>query len=144
MKKHPKPKIVGAGFVIISNDLKKVLLLKNKGVVDLPKGSTIGDETHIETARRECLEETGITVSDDSIVDTKPYICENLAFFVAVQNGKPVISPNPVTGETEHDWCGWVRWHIAIREAPIYLRPALLHARALTNVLVGGKDVDIP
>jgi len=138
-----KQRIVGAGFVVISTDLKKVLLLRKNGVVDLPKGSSSPGESYLETAKRETAEETGMVILDSSIVGKKPYLSENLAFFVAVQSGKPRILPNPTTGEIEHDWCGWVAWHIAIKEAPTYLRPALLHARALTNVLVGGKDVDL-
>lgn len=138
-----KQRVMGAGFVVISTDLKKVLLLRKNGVADLPKGSAMAGESYLETAKRETLEETGIAVLDKSIVERKPYVNDGLAFFVAVQGGKPTITPNPTTGEIEHDWCGWVPWHIAIKDSPTYLRPALLHARALTNVLVGGKDVDI-
>jgi len=139
-----KQKTVGAGFVIISKNLKKVLLLKSKGIADLPKGSSMPGESYLETAKRETLEETGLSFPDSSVVSMKPYVHDGLAFFVAVHDGKPVISPNPQTGEIEHEWCGWVPWHLAIKEAPTYLRPALLHARALTNVLVvGGENVDL-
>lgn len=130
-----KQRISGAGFVVISSDLKKVLLLKKNGVADLPKGASLAGESYLQTAIRETLEETGLTVQESSLVEKKPYIHECLAFYVAVQDGKPKITSNPVTGELEHDWCGWVAWHIAIREMPTYLRPALLHGRALCNVL---------
>jgi 8-oxo-dGTP pyrophosphatase MutT (NUDIX family) len=142
-----KMKTHGAGFVIVNPDLKRIVLLRKSGIGDLPKGSIEQDETPVQAAIRETLEETGLIVSESSILSKRPFIEGGIAFFVAIQGGKPKIGPNPKTGNIEHDWAGWVPWHIALRETPTYLRPGIMHARALCATLKSEKenqDVDIP
>lgn len=142
-----KQQIFGAGFVIVSKDLRKVVLLRKEGKADLPKGSTESGESFMQTALREAYEETGIVIDASCIVSAKPHIENGIAMFTCVQPGKPTLRPNPKTGIVEHDWCGWVPWHIALREVPTYLRPALLHAKASCATLVAvkeDKNVDIP
>ena len=139
--------VSGAGFVIVSKDLRKVVLLRKDGKADLPKGSIEQGETILEAAKRESQEESGIMIQDSCIISNRPHIENGVAMFVSVQGGKPSISANPKTGLIEHDWCGWVPWHIALREVPSYLRPALLHARAACATVPISKevnDVDIP
>jgi 8-oxo-dGTP pyrophosphatase MutT (NUDIX family) len=137
----------GAGFVVVSPDLRKVLMLRKDGTGDLPKGSIEEGESSLQAAIREVNEEAGITISDTSILSSKPFVEGGIAIYVAVQSGKPKILPNPKTGVIEHDWVGWVPWHIALRETPIYLRPGIMHARALCATLKSEKerqDVNIP
>lgn len=142
-----KQQVFGAGFIIVSKDLRKVVLLRKDGKADLPKGSIEQGETFLQAALREAHEETGITIDASCIISSKPHIENGIAMFASVQSGRPTLTPNPKTGIVEHDWCGWVQWHIALREVPTYLRPALLHAKASCATLVAAKEdknVDIP
>lgn len=142
-----KQQVFSAGFVIVSKDLKRVVFLRKDGKGDLPKGSIEDGENLLETALRETREETGVIIESSFMVNQKPHIENGIAMFVAIQSCKPQVTANPTTGIVEHDWCGWVPWHIALREAPTYLRPALLHARAscaTVAIAKEDKDVDIP
>lgn len=57
------------GFIILSDDSKKFLLLKHSDRFDLPKGHIEENETELECAIRELNEETGLT-SDDISIDS--------------------------------------------------------------------------
>lgn len=53
------------GGVVFTNDegLRKFIVIKSvEGICGLPKGHVEGNETEIETAKREILEETGLSV----------------------------------------------------------------------------------
>lgn len=55
-------------------------LIYGKEVLSCPKGHIEGDETHIETAIRECFEETNVVLTkDDYVKEVSPYIVEFIA-----------------------------------------------------------------
>ena len=57
--------IKACGVLVVRGDpTESFLLMKHKDRWDLPKGHLDGDETEDECARRELLEETGITAAD--------------------------------------------------------------------------------
>lgn len=58
---------------IILNDNDELLLTINGGVYLLPGGSINQGETHIEAVKREVLEETGIDMDENLIIDLAVY-----------------------------------------------------------------------
>jgi len=124
-----------AGFVVVSSGLRSILVLKRDGVGDLPKGVIEIGEGSLEGALRECYEEAGILIGKDSIISRSPYDCNKVDFYVAVQDGDPVIRPNPKSGIIEHEWCGWLTWREADEILSPYLKPAARYAKALCNIV---------
>ena len=64
---------VGVGVVVLNTD-NEVLLIRrgqepNKGLWTIPGGRQKPGETLVETAHREILEETGVTISEPSLID---------------------------------------------------------------------------
>jgi len=127
-----------AGFIVISSDLERVLVLKKKsGEGDLPKGKKDEGEDSFFCAIRETFEETGIAIKAESIIVRTPYPCNGVDFFIAVQDGEPSISPNPVSGNYEHSWVGWLPWVEAHQSVRNYMRPAVTHAMTICKALKG-------
>ena len=124
-----------AGFVVISTDLRKILVLKREGVGDLPKGLIEVGEESLQAAVRECYEEAGIEIRQSSIVSTVPYDCNKIDIYTAIQDGSPVIRPNPKSGIIEHEWCGWLPWREALDSLAWFLKPAVHYSRALCNTV---------
>ena len=61
-----------AGFIILTKDLKHVVLVQNhNGVYSFPKGNCKSNETMSETAYRELHEEAGIIPSAIEVLDNK-------------------------------------------------------------------------
>jgi 8-oxo-dGTP pyrophosphatase MutT (NUDIX family) len=133
MKKNRK--INGAGLIVISKDLKKVLTLWKNNKLDLPKGSIERGETPIQTAFREGFEEAGIKFEDCEFAVDYPGIFENVQFYYVFYNGSITLAKNPVTGVLEHDKVIWLPWRRAIDKAPDFLKPPLFHGLAITAVL---------
>jgi 8-oxo-dGTP pyrophosphatase MutT (NUDIX family) len=125
-----------AGFVVVSPDLRKVLMLTRNGVGDLPKGTIEKGESSLSAAVRECYEESGIRINESSIISSLPHECNSIDFYTAIQHGNPVIVPNPSTGVLEHEWCGWVSWDHAQQSLATFLRPAIEYSRALCNTII--------
>ena len=63
-------------LVVRGNPVDSFLLMKHKDRWDLPKGHLDGDETDEECARRELLEETGITAADIELVPGFRWVTE--------------------------------------------------------------------
>lgn len=124
-----------AGFVVVSSDLQRILVLKRDGVGDLPKGLIEENEDSLAGALRECYEESGILIRHSSIISRRPFDCNKIDFYVAVQDGDPVIRPNPKSGILEHEWCGWLTWQEAEEVLSWYLRPATRYAKALCSIV---------
>ena len=133
MKKNRK--INGAGLVVISSDLRKVLTLWKNEKLDLPKGSIERGETPLQAAFREGYEEAGINFEDCEFAVDYPGIFENVQFYYVFYNGSVTISKNPTTGILEHDKVVWMPWRKAIDKAPAFLKPPLFHGLAITAVL---------
>lgn len=124
-----------AGFVVVSSDLQRVLVLKRDGTGDLPKGVIESGEDSLQCAIRECYEESGVLIRNESIISRSPYDSNKIDFYVAVQDGEPVIRPNPKSGLIEHEWCGWLSWEDAESTLSWYLVPALHYAGAVCNIV---------
>lgn len=124
-----------AGFVVVSSDLQRILVLKRNGIGDLPKGLIEENEDSLAGALRECYEESGILIRQGSIISRGPFDCNKIDIYVAVQDGDPVIRPNPKSGILEHEWCGWLTWQEADESLSWYLRPAARYAKALCNIV---------
>ena len=63
-------------LVVRGNPAESFLLMKHKDRWDLPKGHLDGDETEEECARRELLEETGITAEDIELIPGFRWVTE--------------------------------------------------------------------
>ena len=132
MKKMKK--INGAGLVVMSRDLRKVLTLWKGEKLDLPKGSIEKGETSLQTAFREGFEEAGIKFEDCEFITKIPGTFENIQFYYVFWSGDPKISKNPTTGVFEHDKITWLPWRKAIDSAPEFLKAPLFHGLALTAI----------
>ena len=94
------------GCIIFNND--KVLIIKQlNGVVGFPKGHVEGNETEVETARREVLEEVGIEVEIDPSTRYIIYypvngVMKEVIYFKATGSGKIKIQ------ESELESASWV------------------------------------
>jgi len=66
-------KIVEAGGGVVLNELNEILFIHRRGFWDLPKGKMEKGETRRECAKREVMEETGITgvQLDKKILETR-------------------------------------------------------------------------
>ena len=133
-------KELSSGIVVFFRSKKSIeyLLLKHiQGHWSFPKGHIEEGETLEETAIRETFEETGIAIRAESIIVRTPYPCNGVDFFIAVQDGEPSISPNPVSGHLEHTWVGWLPWIEAHQSVKNYMRPAVTHAMTICKALKG-------
>lgn len=79
------PLEVAAGFVAVNRTKEGdlFLLVRQKDHWSFPKGHVEGDESLLETAKRELLEETGLSDSDIEIVPDRSFIEE----YVIDRNG---------------------------------------------------------
>ena len=137
MRKNEK--INGAGIIVMSRDLRKVLTLWNGEKMDLPKGTIEKGETFLNAALREGYEEAGIISSECELISDDPYVYRNIAFFYVFWDGQPQINPNPKSGIIEHDRFAWVPWRKAIDSSPDFLKPALFHGLALKSIMPWSK-----
>lgn len=79
-REYPDRPVVGVGVVIVDGD--RVLLIKRGapprvGQWSLPGGGQELGETHVETAQREALEETGLAVEILGTIDVVDSITRN-------------------------------------------------------------------
>jgi 8-oxo-dGTP pyrophosphatase MutT (NUDIX family) len=137
MKKNNK--VNGAGVVVVSRDLRKVLTLWKGSKMDLPKGAIERGESTIAAAFREASEEIGLNRSECELISDVPYIFENIAFYYVFWDGTPRINANPTSGIVEHDKFMWMTWRKAIDSSPEFLKPALFHGLALKAVMPWGE-----
>lgn len=128
-------KINGAGLIVISRDLKRVLTLWSGNKFDLPKGSIEKGETLIDAAFREAKEEVGVEQNLCEMITNEPYLCGNICFYYVFWDGIPTIAANPKTGVFEHDKISWMTWRNALKHSPEFLKPALFHGLALSSVM---------
>lgn len=127
---------IAAGFVIMTPDLRRVLVLIQNGKGDLPKGMMNPGETSLECALRETFEEAGVIIDPQDIVSRVPCTYEGVDIYVAVKECEPYILPNPKTGITEHEGYKWMTWREAERFIPRYLRHGIEYARAISSTLI--------
>lgn len=103
---------MGAGFILYKENPLQIFTLipvDKKFNYDLPKGTEDPGETRIETAIRECFEESGIQVPVDVIESIIEVDSGRLTVYIAPwQEGwVPNIQPNPETNKREHSDYVW-------------------------------------
>ena len=104
--------------------------LKKNGIYDIPKGKLNPFETDIECAKRECMEEAGISIENSQIIGY-PYTDDGLCIYSAITDQDPIISPNPSTGIVEHEGYAWVSKNEILNLSLDYLRNLI--ANSLQN-----------
>ena len=118
---HPQ----GAGFVLVRKKTGLMLvLIREDGQYDLPKGIQEKGETSLDCAIRECFEECSILVPK-SDVSKQSVTNGNLTIFFAYTEGIPQILPNENTGITEHAGYKWVTFDEGVLKALDYLKPLI-------------------
>ena len=126
--------IAGAGFLIFRKDTMgsssplMLALVRDDGLLDIPKGRKDPGESSLETAKRECFEECSIVVSDDEMLFNKDSHSNGLLdVFCATTNGTPLVTVNPHSGIQEHVSAEWVTQHDFCSRCLNYLTPAVNH-----------------
>ena len=127
-----------AGIVVLKKypDAKygyRVLSLADHKGFDLPKGQMEPFETTLVAALRETEEESGITDLDFrwGLVTTQ---CNNVTLYIAETNEEPTITPNPETGEFEHNSAHWLELDVASQSLRNYLQPSIVWAIAVIGM----------
>lgn len=98
----------------------RYLLLRCYAYWDFPKGEVEAGEVPLDTARREVIEETGL--SDlrfdwgDGHIETPPYGRGKVAryYLAASLSGEPYLPVNPALGVAEHQEFRWVTYEAAL------------------------------
>tara|TARA_Y100001970_G_scaffold288959_1_gene417876 strand:+ start:12380 stop:12775 length:396 start_codon:yes stop_codon:yes gene_type:complete len=115
----------GAGFVLVRKETGLMLvLLKEDGQYDIPKGVQEKGESTLACAIRECFEECSILVQKKDVAKTS-VTNGYLTVFFAYTEGIPQILPNEHTGIIEHAGFKWVTFDEAIQGALDYLKPLI-------------------
>lgn len=113
----------------------RVLLLRAYKNWDFPKGLVEPGETELEAARREVLEETGITELDypfgEEYKETLPYAANKIARYYLGETGEAEIKlpVSPELGRPEHHEYRWVSFDEAEELLPPRLAIVLAWAR---------------
>ena len=118
-------KRVSAGTIVVRESEHGLLFLLLRAFKhwDFPKGMVEDDESPLDAARRETLEEAGISELDfrwgEAYYETPPYNRGKVArYYIAATTQDAVnIVPNPVTGRLEHVEFRWVSFEQAWRLA---------------------------
>jgi 8-oxo-dGTP pyrophosphatase MutT (NUDIX family) len=116
---------IGAGFIIFNKtDSSKVLvLIRDDGQYDIPKGKRDKGESDLDAAKRETFEECSIVVERFEMLSIDPsYIGSQLTTYSAVTDKLPEIIPNCHSGIWEHVGYEWVEKDKAIARCLPYLR----------------------
>lgn len=116
-------KRLSAGTVVVRESEHGLLFLLLRAFKhwDFPKGMVEDDETPLEAAQRETLEEAGISELEfrwgDDFYETPPYNRGKVARYYLAHTLEEAISivPNPVTGRLEHVEYRWVSFEQAWR-----------------------------
>lgn len=104
---------MGAGFILYKENPYRIFVLykpQHYSVeLDLPKGTSDVSESLLDTALRECYEESGIWVDVDTIERHFHINNRQLTLFVApfLKEYTPSLKHNPESGELEHIGWGW-------------------------------------
>ena len=126
--------IAGAGFLLFRKDTLgsssplMLALVREDGLLDIPKGTKDPGESSLETAKRECFEECSIVVLDDELLFNSDFHSNgSLDVFCAATNSTPLITVNPHSGIQEHAGAEWVTQEDFQSRCLSYLIPAANH-----------------
>lgn len=116
-------KRLSAGAIVVRETETGLLFLLLRAFKhwDFPKGMVEEDETPLEAARRETLEEAGLSDLDfrwgEDFYETPPYNRGKVAryYLAATQQEAITLVPNPLTGRLEHVEFRWVSFEQAWR-----------------------------
>ncbi len=134
-------KASASGFIIFrnTNNHPEVLGLKalpkfrkqSRGTYDVPKGRIDPGESAIQAAHRECLEEAGLIVK--RILHKEPLHDHPLVLWVAEVDpyDEVVLTPNPDSGELEHEGYEWMTIEKLKVHCLSYLRPFVIEAEKI-------------
>lgn len=105
-REYPERPIVGVGAVVLSDD--KVLMVRRgkapgKGHWSLPGGAQKLGETVFETAKREILEETGLTIEVLGLIDVVDSIRPDGKDEEKIQYHYTLVDVVAVVADTESD-----------------------------------------
>ena len=114
----------GAGFIVFHADNTELMLvlIRDDGQYDIPKGVIDMGETDIAAAKRETFEECSIFIEPKEMLAPMPSLKDGrLATFTAVTSKIPQITPNPHSGIWEHKGYEWVTKDKAVSNCLPYL-----------------------
>ena len=115
---------VGAGFVIFKSDEpeKMLVLIREDGVYDIPKGTKDNNESDLDTARRETFEECSIVIEPSEMLTPEASLRHgSLTTYVAITDKIPEVVPNQKSGILEHIGYDWVTKQAALSNCLPYL-----------------------
>lgn len=89
-----------AGVILLDKSKKFVVIVQtHRGNYGFPKGKSKKGETLIETAKRECFEESGIKIDDSDIIcsfdETKPGRNPSIRYYTCIKECAVVAAKNP-------------------------------------------------
>ncbi len=128
---------VGAGFVIFKNDdpEKMLVLIREDGVYDIPKGTKDESESDLDTARRETFEECSIVIEPSEMLTPEASLRHgSLTTYVAITDKVPEVVPNINSGILEHVGYEWVTKSKAASNCLPYLVPHIEAAFFLKSI----------
>lgn len=127
-------KVSGAGFLIFKKDTlgsktpMMLALVRDDGLLDIPKGTIDSGEDSLTAAKRECFEECSIVINDEDILFSgNSHVNGQLEVFSAVTDQEPLITVNPHSGILEHVDFLWTTEHDFCSRCLPYLIPATNH-----------------
>lgn len=112
----------GAGMVVFKKNCARpeiIVLRREDGEHDLPKGHLEEDEEPIDCALRETREETGLSASMPWGEECGEF--GSCTFYAGEAKGEPKVRENPETGEAEHEWAGWMPLDEALLVLPDWM-----------------------
>ena len=126
--------VSGAGFVVFRKDTLQhaqplmLALVRDDGVLDIPKGTIDKNEDSLSAAKRECFEECSIILEDEELLfDKASFTHGPLEVFCAATDKTPSITRNPHTDIMEHEDYRWVPQSDFCAGCLSYLIPAVNH-----------------
>lgn len=134
MMEKKSNKVSGAGFLIFKKDSLDsgsplmLALVREDGLLDIPKGTIDPGESSLSAAKRECFEECSIVVDDkDILFSGQSHINGPLEVFSATTFQEPLITVNPHSGIMEHVDFLWTNEQGFCSKCLPYLIPAVNH-----------------
>ena len=133
-------KISAAGIIVFrnKNNHPEVLGLialpkhrkRSRGKFDVPKGRIDPGEKTMDTAYRECLEESGLI---PKVIIDEPITFGHMSLWVGEvsPDDDVVLQKNPHTGEIEHEGYDWLTIKEIKKNCLNYLRPFIVQAEPI-------------